>query len=84
MAAEKMQRALPSRQQTIARTELIPQEHRDMPWLIGSFAILGCLICGAVIYRVRLSRQPQTQGRWQRNTGGGREAIASWLCHSYD
>jgi hypothetical protein len=29
-----------------------PQERRDMPWIVGAFFALGCLLCGVMMYRL--------------------------------
>jgi hypothetical protein len=31
---------------------MTPQERRDMPWIVGGFCLLGCFVCGALIYRL--------------------------------
>jgi hypothetical protein len=31
---------------------MTPQERRDMPWIIGGCIFIGCVLCGATIFRL--------------------------------
>jgi hypothetical protein len=31
---------------------MTPQERKDMPWIIGAFAVVGVLTCAVMIYRL--------------------------------